>query len=67
MPERIALLLATGLVLACTGPHEPGPAYQPAAASTAATAPATVPVAEVLRPCDDGGSHGGVLINGVCL
>lgn len=63
MPHRIALILATGLLLACAGPHEPEPAYQPASGPAA---PATQPVAQVLHPCDDGGD-GGVLINGVCL
>lgn len=68
MTHRIVLLLAAAsLIAACAGPHrtrEAG-AYQPAAGP--AGAPAPTPVAEVLRPCDDGGSHGGVLINGVCL
>ncbi len=60
MPRSVVLLLAASLLLACAGPHQPRTApegYQPAAA--------TIP--EVLRPCDDGGSQGGVLINGVCL
>ncbi len=60
MPRCVVLFLAASLLCACAGPHQPQTApagYQPAAA----TSP------EVLRPCDDGGSHGGVLIDGVCL